>query len=98
MATFALFPKRNSESAIAEERDMIVRLRTLRKHSDKQRDIYTYQEVAIVFKENHSRIQRQVNYVSYFPVHVIIQDLHISIHGPRICLLAHPPFGKQAAH
>lgn len=36
--------------------------------------------------------------MSYCPVHIIIHDTHISIHTSRICLLAHPTFGKQTAH
>lgn len=46
---------------------MIVRLRTLRKHSDKQRDIYTYKRWPLFLRKtmkvkvDNSRIQRQVN-------------------------------------
>lgn len=67
MATFAQFPRRSSVSAIAEEWDMIVRLWTLRKHSDKQRDIYTHKRQPLFLRKtvkvkvSNSRTQRQVN-------------------------------------
>lgn len=67
MATFTQFPRRSSVSAIAEEWNTIVRLWTLRKYADKQRDIYTHKRQplfsrkTVKVKVSNSRTRSQVN-------------------------------------